>query len=78
MSALQALNQDPELPLLLRVARYLPVVAGHAIAPVLTNWQRFAVQFIRFKEQQRRAKPEGPVRAVGQRAAFREPRSAGN
>jgi hypothetical protein len=32
------------------------------LTPVLTDWQRFAVQFIRFKEQQRRAKPEGPVR----------------
>jgi hypothetical protein len=34
-------------------ARHLP--------PVLTDRQRFAAQFIRFKEQQRRAKPEGPV-----------------
>ncbi len=32
------------------------------LPPVLTDRQRFAAQFIRFKEQQRRAKPEGPVR----------------
>ncbi len=32
------------------------------LPPVLSDRQRFAAQFIRFKEQQRRVKPEGPVR----------------
>jgi hypothetical protein len=33
------------------------------LPPVLTDRQRFAAQFIRFKEQQRRVKPQGPVRS---------------
>ena len=31
------------------------------LPPVLTDRQRFATQFLRFKEQQRRVKPEGPA-----------------
>jgi len=32
------------------------------LPPVLTDRQRLAAQLIRFKEQQRRVKPEGPER----------------
>jgi hypothetical protein len=33
------------------------------LPPVLTDRQRLAAEFVRFKEQQRRAKPEGPAQA---------------
>ena len=48
-----------------RTARWLMATSSRSrlLPPVLTDRQRFAAQFIRFKEQQRRVKPQGPVRS---------------
>jgi hypothetical protein len=57
MKAAEVLDAQGEV-ILAGEVRYF---ATH-LPPVLTDRQRFAAQFIRFKEQQRRVKPEGPVR----------------
>ncbi|HLN48877.1 MAG TPA: relaxase/mobilization nuclease domain-containing protein [Steroidobacteraceae bacterium] len=57
MKAAEVLDEQGEV-ILAGEVRYF---ATH-LPPVLTDRQRFAGQFIRFKEQQHRAKPEGPVR----------------
>jgi hypothetical protein len=57
MKAAEVLDAQGEV-ILAGEVRYF---ATH-LPPVLTDRQRFAAQFIRFKEQQRQVKPEGPER----------------
>jgi hypothetical protein len=57
MKAAEVLDAQGEV-ILAGEVRYF---ATH-LPPVLNDRQRFAAHFIRFKEQQRRAKPEGPER----------------